>query len=153
MERHRRSPVRALLLTIFGLVISALAACTGATGTADNQASPSEARRMFVSGYEDVEDIYIEPVKLSDLALAGINNLSRIDPDFRTSVQGETLHLALGLRPIGEVALPRQRFGARQRQIVRSPDCWGEHQQYHPAVARHRRLSPVQGVRLAPGIV
>jgi len=42
-----------------------------------------EAREMFVTGYEQLQLVYIEPVNLDDMTMAGLNHLSTLDPKLK----------------------------------------------------------------------
>lgn len=36
---------------------------------------------MFAAGYSNIDDMYIDKIDLSDVALAGLSNLTKLDPD------------------------------------------------------------------------
>ena len=88
-----------------GLVL-VLAACT-ADGIEDPQTyDASSASRLFTVGYQDISDIYIEELAISELALAGLEGLADLDPDLRFWVSGKTVLVSHIKRPIGSFPAP-----------------------------------------------
>jgi carboxyl-terminal processing protease len=65
------------------LILAFLSGCstTGSSATADS--GMADAQDMFVTGFEQVETIYIEPVDLGDLAVAGVDKLETLDPQLK----------------------------------------------------------------------
>ncbi len=59
-----------------------MVACTAQDTRVTADGDLSLANRLFRDGYQDIIDIYIDEVQTSDLALAGLDNLSDLDPDF-----------------------------------------------------------------------
>lgn len=66
---------RVLVLCAVGAAL-AVASCTTTTLYDTDDVAP---RRVFAVGLENLNDRYIEPVRLSDVALEGLNNLATID--------------------------------------------------------------------------
>ena len=66
----------------------------------------ARAVRLFAAGYQDVSDIYIEDVSLAELALAGMENLSTIDPDIKIERSGELLAVSIKGKPARNLSLP-----------------------------------------------
>jgi len=93
-----------------------LAGCAVHEATAPESYQSNRASRLFAAGFQDVSDIYIEPVSVSDLALAGLENLASIDPE--VTVVREDSHLLLTVKgqSAGQLALPS----------AQDSDGWGD---------------------------
>ena len=74
------SKIAGVLIGLSSAVL--LVSCTGTSvGPAQTRSyNPSQATSMFSAGYEDVSSVYIEDITARQLALAGLGNLSNIDP-------------------------------------------------------------------------
>ena len=95
---------RFFLLLVAGSVF-ALAACSS-TGTL----SPSDASRqldhdMFVTGFEDIDEVYISRPDIGAMALAGVQQLSAIDPDVTARREGDTFELLVKDKPVENIAV------------------------------------------------
>jgi len=66
----------------------------------------SRAGRLFAMGYQDVSDIYIEDVAISDLAIAGLGNLSGIDPEISLQRSGDQIDLTVHGKAMHRFAIP-----------------------------------------------
>lgn len=77
-------------ITVLGLLVAGCASSSGSTG--DNG---SLARQMFVTGFEDIDAVYIEKPKMGDLALAGLQQLSTIDSDITARRSTNKIELML----------------------------------------------------------
>ena len=66
------------------------------------------ATRLFAAGFQDVSDIYIEDVSMADLALAGMENLSTIDPDIKVERSGALLAVSVKGKPTRNLSLPNR---------------------------------------------
>jgi carboxyl-terminal processing protease len=64
------------------------------------------ADRLFSVGYQDIADIYIDDVSAADLALAGLGNLSSLDPDVSVTRNGDRVTLIVDGRPAGSFTAP-----------------------------------------------
>lgn len=75
---NRRTGARRRRLAV-SLSLLAVSACadSGATGTAGSD----ETRRLFTRAYDEVMELYIEPVTARDVALPALARLSAVDPD------------------------------------------------------------------------
>ncbi len=87
----------ALLLAL--LLASGCAARSESPATAGTQ----EDRDMLVSGYEDIESVYIDPVDFGALTVSGLKELSTIDPELDASRDKDQLFLIVG-------GVPREPF-------------------------------------------
>ena len=66
-------------------VLTALivAGCAVRGGTDSAEYESERASHLFSVGFEDISNIYIEDVDIDDLAMAGLENLSSIDPEIK----------------------------------------------------------------------
>ncbi|MGF1607771.1 MAG: S41 family peptidase [Kiloniellales bacterium] len=71
-----------------------LASCALPDGSSQGYAT-DRAGRLFAVGFQDVSDIYIDEVSVADLALAGLENLSTIDPAVSVSRKSNRIVLAV----------------------------------------------------------
>ena len=65
------------------LILAILSGCSSAGDGAAADGGYGEAREMFVTGYEQLQLVYIEPVNFDDLTMAGLNHLSSLDPKLK----------------------------------------------------------------------
>jgi carboxyl-terminal processing protease len=98
-------------ITVLGLLAAGCASSSGSTG--DNG---SLARQMFVTGFEDINDAYIEKPKIGDLALAGLQQLSTIDSDITARRSPDKIELMLK-NQVAYTAMVDDDF---------DPEDWGE---------------------------
>lgn len=71
----------------------AVAGCAGSSGLAGDDGSL--ARQMFVAGLEDIDAVYINKPNLAELSLAGLQQLSTIDPDVTARRSANRVELML----------------------------------------------------------
>jgi carboxyl-terminal processing protease len=83
---HRRRRLPALILVLV------LAGCGVGAGLGEDGAYDAP-RDMFISGYEKIEAVYIEDVKLSDLAVAGLTQIASVDPAIGVSREADRVSL------------------------------------------------------------
>jgi carboxyl-terminal processing protease len=76
----------------------------------------SRAGRLFAMGYQDVSDIYIEDVEISRLAMAGLENLSGIDPEVSVQRSGDLIDLKVHGKAMRRFSSPH----------VNDADGWGQ---------------------------
>ena len=76
----------------------------------------SHASRLFSTGYQDVVDVYIENLNVPELAFAGLDGLSAIDP--AVSVAHDERHLTLDI--------DGRRAGDFDRPAAQDLDAWGQ---------------------------
>jgi carboxyl-terminal processing protease len=81
--------------------------CALQDGYASRDYDVGRATRVFSTGYQDVVDVYIEDVVAPDLAIAGLDGLSRIDPDVSVSYHERRLRLQIDGNATNEFDAPR----------------------------------------------
>ena len=74
------------------------------------------ADRLFSVGYQDIADIYIAEVSAATLALAGLGNLSSLDPDVSVTRNDDWVTLMVDGRPAGSFTAPDSQ----------DTEAWGE---------------------------
>lgn len=84
------------------LVVAGCAAAPEAEGIA----STREDREMFVSGFEDIESVYIDPVDIAQLTVAGLRNLATIDPKLGVSTPSGEIVLLVDGKPRRMIPTP-----------------------------------------------
>jgi carboxyl-terminal processing protease len=62
---------------------------------------------MLQVGLTDIQQIYIDEPSVSDLAVAGLRGLQRIEPDFNVERQADMVKISLRESPAGFVKAPR----------------------------------------------
>ena len=62
---------------------------------------------MFAAGYSNIEEMYIEKVDLGTLAVAGLSNLTKLDPELTIRQAGGHVDIAVGGQPAGFRELAR----------------------------------------------
>ena len=83
-----------------------MVACTAQDTRVATEGDLSLANLLFQDGYQDIMDIYIDEVDASDLALAGLDNLTDLDPDISVLAQGGLVTVKLDGQAIGNFAAP-----------------------------------------------
>ncbi|MHC4067752.1 MAG: S41 family peptidase, partial [Planctomycetota bacterium] len=98
--------------SLYGLVGLSLAfllfGCALHDGYASRNYDAGRASRVFSTGYQDVVDIYIEDVAAPDLAIAGLDGLSSIDPAVSISYYDRKLFLKIDDRQSEVFNAPRR---------------------------------------------
>ncbi|MEX0921225.1 MAG: S41 family peptidase [Rhodovibrionaceae bacterium] len=98
-----------------GLIgLSAALLLVSCTGSATQPGHPigynsSLAANMFSAGYEDVSSVYIEDVTARQLALAGLHNLSTIDPGVEITDSAEQISVRVGGQEAAAYRAPAHR--------------------------------------------
>ncbi|MBT4769739.1 MAG: S41 family peptidase [Rhodospirillaceae bacterium] len=88
------------------LVAFLLAACTVQGIPQSPEYSSNDASRVFSSGYDYIVDRYIDPVRVSDLAIHGLGNLTEIDQELTVNYEGENISLSRKGEFIGSYYAP-----------------------------------------------
>ena len=66
----------------------------------------TRASRVFTDGYQHIADIYIEQLAMVDLAQAGLNGLSELDPELSIVAEGGAISVHYRGRPISYFPVP-----------------------------------------------
>ena len=93
-----------------------MVACTAQDTRVATEGDLALASLLFQDGYQDIIDIYIEEVDASDLALAGLDNLTDLDPDISVLAQGGLVTIKLDGQTVGNFAAPPDQ----------DTEAWGE---------------------------
>jgi len=88
-----------------------MVACAAQDSGAPAKRDLSQATRLFSVGFQDITDIYIEDVSVSDLALAGLGNLSTVEPDIAVKNDIGQVSVSFGDQTAGVFNAP-QKFDA-----------------------------------------
>jgi carboxyl-terminal processing protease len=94
-----------LYLSFLAAPLLALAACSTSGTLNPNEESRQLDHDMFVSGFEDIENIYITRPNLPSMALAGIQQLSTLDPKLAARREGDTIELLVDNRPVENIGV------------------------------------------------
>ena len=70
-----------------------LGACATPTGNSPEDTQAALDRDMFVTGFEDIQAVYITPPDIPSMAVAGLQQLSSLDPDISAKRVGDKLEL------------------------------------------------------------
>ena len=98
----RSTVLRGAALSLSLLLVGCTAYSVASSPTYQND----RANRLFAAGFQDVSDIYIEDVSIERLAMAGIGNLSSIDPAIEILRTGNRIAMTVDGRPAGSLELP-----------------------------------------------
>ncbi|HWK43334.1 MAG TPA: S41 family peptidase [Stellaceae bacterium] len=87
------------------LVLFLLTACsTGGDDTRGVSADPSG--RLFTRTYGEISEFYLEPIPVETLAVAGLENLSTLDPSFTVSEIGRQLVISVDQTVVERLPAP-----------------------------------------------
>jgi len=89
------------------LVAFLLAACAIQGGPQSPEYSSNDASRVFSSSYDYIVDRYIAPVRVSDLAIHGLGNLTEIDQELTVNYESENISLSRKGEFIGSYYAPQ----------------------------------------------
>jgi carboxyl-terminal processing protease len=98
--------------SITGRIITSAAAIMlllGCTASDGGQPGPADmnSQRMLQVGLTDIQQIYIDDTHVADLAVAGLEGLRRIEPDFNVERQKDVLKISLHDAAAGSVKAPK----------------------------------------------
>ncbi len=93
----------------------------------------ARASRLFTAGYQDISDLYIEEVAISDLARAGLDGLTVLDPELGFQNDGAAITFTHRGRPVRRLSVPQPPDAANWGELTAS------------AVATGRSVSPILG--------
>jgi carboxyl-terminal processing protease len=71
---------------------------TGCTAVGSGETAtlaPENAAHVFAVGYSNIANMYISPVDLKELAVAGLSNLTKLDPDLSIHQTGQHVEMAV----------------------------------------------------------
>lgn len=80
LPRPFSTRARSALAPAFIALLLSTSSCTVRSGETVTLA-PEDATRIFAAGYSAIHDMYIRPVDLHELAVAGLSNLTTLDSD------------------------------------------------------------------------
>jgi carboxyl-terminal processing protease len=103
----RRPVARLWSLLVFGSTL-AVCACSTSGPLTPTEASRQLDHEMFVTGFEDLDQVYITRPDIGALALAGMQQLSTLDPDVAARREGDTVELLIKNRPVESIAVNDQ---------------------------------------------
>lgn len=97
---------RSLAIAATLLVLPVLQGCAGGADPAGVGNDYASDRAMFVAGYEDIESIYIDPVDVGGLAVAGLQQLATLDPAIAVDREGNVVTLVVNGAPASSFDAP-----------------------------------------------
>jgi carboxyl-terminal processing protease len=100
------TPLHRFRLSLAPFVLAIVSACSSAGGGAAADGGYAGARDMFVTGYEQLEIFYIEPVNLDDLTMAGLSHLSTLDPKLKFEHGDRTITIVEDGKPVRALDVP-----------------------------------------------
>src|SRR3546814_20153061 len=99
-----------------------MVACASQDSTAPRGYDEARAKKLFSEGDQDVSDIYIEEVAVSDLAVAGLSSLASIDPAIGIRSGGDRLSVSIDGRLMASYPEPdtmaAQGWGALTASVI-----------------------------------
>ena len=117
-----------------GVTLVALGACTTQELRGQPTAyDPASAERMFIAGYQDVTAVYIEDVAVDDLAVAGLEAVTQIDPKLSFDLENGAIAVGYDETPRSSLPAPAPRDSAGWAEATAR------------AIEEARRLSPTLG--------
>ena len=75
--------------------------CGGVRPASTATLAPEEATRMFAAGYSNIDEMYIDKVDFRTLAVAGLSNLTKLDPGLTIHQTGGHVDIAVSGHPAG----------------------------------------------------
>jgi carboxyl-terminal processing protease len=98
-------PALAPALLVLLLATSCASVRSGETATL----APEDATRIFAAGYSNIVSTYISRVDLQELAVAGLSNLTTLDPDLSIHQTGRHVEMAVAGDLAGGFDWPQSR--------------------------------------------
>ena len=83
-----------------------MVACASQDSTPPLGYDEVRAERLFSRGYQDVSDIFIEDVEISQLAIAGMGSLASIDPAIGVEQDGDRLRVSVDGTSMASYPMP-----------------------------------------------
>ncbi len=97
------------------------AACAGPREHARSDsphAMPPSAARFFATTYDQVNEKYVQPLPMADIAMAGIGNLRKLDLALAVAQHGEQVEMLYDGNTLGNFEIPRRQDGASWSQLT-----------------------------------
>ncbi|OUS14197.1 hypothetical protein A9Q97_04160 [Rhodospirillales bacterium 47_12_T64] len=105
--QHLRDLSQRLALKAGGLLLLIfITACAAPFSIQKTEYDPKIASRLFTNGFSYVTEFYIEEIDVSRLALAGMDNLSTIDPELEIIDSGNSLTVTYAGEPVSRYGYP-----------------------------------------------
>jgi len=105
-NRQTGRPSRRGKIAASAAVIALLLGCTASDGGSPDL-SDLNSQHMLQVGLSDIQQIYIDEPVVSDLAVAGLKGLRRIEPDFDVERQNDVVRISYRDSDAGFVKAPR----------------------------------------------
>jgi carboxyl-terminal processing protease len=100
-----RSPGIPAWLPLLAAAALALSGCSSSGPLTPVEASRQLDHDMFVTGLEDIDQVYISQPDIPAMAMAGMQQLSTLDPDVAARREGDTVELLIKNRPVESIAV------------------------------------------------
>src|SRR5262249_12815546 len=81
-------------------------------------AKPNLTKEMFISGFEDIDTYYINKPNLEDLTMAGLQQLTSLDPDVAAVEIGSQINLDVHQQVLESFPLPGSNDAAKWGKLV-----------------------------------
>ncbi|BBK32534.1 peptidase S41 [Allostella humosa] len=104
--QHERPRLR-LAAPLLALAL-AISACSQSISPS-TEVAEERPDRVFLASLQEVTDLYIDPVDLGTLAVAGLNGLAKVDPTVNATREGELVRIRGDQRNIVEIPAPPSR--------------------------------------------
>lgn len=110
------------------LLTFAVIACTAQEARAPQAYDLGRATEMFSAGYHDIFDIFIDERQVSDLAMAGLGGLARIDPTVEIKRIGSLVAIEIDGISAGRYIAPEPQDAEGWAEVTASALDAGRHQ-------------------------
>ncbi len=92
----------------FGAALCAaiVTACVSTEVSDPKAYDPGTASRLFGVGFQDIAEVYVDDIVISDIALAGLGGLDVIDPEIDVWRDSESVVMALASNEVGRFEAP-----------------------------------------------
>ncbi len=95
------------------LLTGLMLVCSSCMSTPGPSAEPAAAgpaldERVFIVGFERIDEVFVDPVDIRVMAVDGINGLSALDPNIRATLESGMVQLYSGERKVLALPAPAQ---------------------------------------------
>jgi carboxyl-terminal processing protease len=114
---RRRRPAQTQFMGFVAALLLLLGACAGhreAAQPPNDDALPPLATRLFSVAYDQISERYVQPVALSKVTGAGLENLAKLDAKFEVRVTGRQMELREDGVPVANLEIPAREDDARR---------------------------------------